>query len=83
MDISLAPPEVVVPNDLQVYRADKLRQIRDHNLIACDWTQMADIPMSDELKTEWRTYRQALRDLPATVGTPIPETETFPDPPTS
>ena len=83
MDISLAPPEVVVPDDLQVYRADKLRQIRDHRLIACDWTQMADIPMSDELSTSWRTYRQALRDLPTTVGTPIPETVTFPDPPTS
>ena len=26
---------------------------------------MEDSPLSDEKKKEWKTYRQALRDLPA------------------
>jgi hypothetical protein len=28
-----------------------------------DWTQIADVPMSDEKKLEWATYRQSLRDI--------------------
>ncbi len=36
---------------------------RNRNLAESDWTQMGDVPMSDELRTEWATYRQALRDL--------------------
>lgn len=81
MDISLIPPEAVVPNDLDEYRSAKLRTKRDVMLQASDWTQMPDSALTDSKKAEWATYRQALRDLPATVGTPIPETVTFPDKP--
>ena len=42
-----------------------IRQRRNNLLIACDWTQGEDSPLSAEKKTEWQTYRQALRDVPA------------------
>jgi len=42
-----------------------LRQKRDNVLVLCDWTQIPDAPLTDSKKAEWRTYRQALRDLPA------------------
>lgn len=43
-----------------------LRLHRDKRLTMCDWTVGADSPLSDSKKTEWQTYRQALRDLPST-----------------
>ena len=43
-----------------------LRSQRDGLLTESDWTQMPDSPLSDSKKAEWQTYRQALRDLPAT-----------------
>lgn len=42
-----------------------LRDMRDDLLQESDWTQMPDSPLSDAKKTEWATYRQALRDLPS------------------
>jgi len=39
-------------------------------LISNDWTQGADSPLSDSKKAEWATYRQALRDLPASYPNP-------------
>ena len=38
---------------------------RDILLRDSDWTQFGDSPLSDSKKTEWATYRQALRDLQA------------------
>lgn len=37
---------------------------RNQMLNSSDWTQMPDSPLSASRKTEWSTYRQALRDLP-------------------
>tara|TARA_R100000231_G_C5320067_1_gene163135 strand:- start:939 stop:1400 length:462 start_codon:yes stop_codon:yes gene_type:complete len=42
------------------------RDTRNDLLFASDWTQLSDAPLSDAKKTEWKTYRQALRDLPTT-----------------
>ena len=39
----------------------KLRARRNKLLEQCDWMAMSDYPMTDA----WKTYRQALRDLPA------------------
>lgn len=39
----------------------ELRRQRDAKLVETDWYALSDITMSDEMKT----YRQALRDLPA------------------
>ena len=41
-----------------------LRQHRNAKLQFRDWTQAVDSPLTDAKKTEWATYRQALRDLP-------------------
>ena len=38
-----------------------LRSKRDRLLSSCDWVMMSDSPITD--KTEWETYRQALRDI--------------------
>ncbi len=48
-----------------------LRVRRGHELSACDWTQGVDSPLSSSKKTEWATYRQALRDLPTTTYSAI------------
>ena len=45
----------------------RIRYQRDQELSACDWTQVAD---STADKTAWATYRQALRDLPASNTDP-------------
>ena len=39
----------------------ELRRQRDAKLAETDWTALADVTMTDNMKT----YRQALRDLPA------------------
>ena len=46
-----------------------LREERDQKLLDSDWTQAPDhsSPLSDVKKEEWTTYRQSLRNLPATV----------------
>ena len=41
-----------------------LRQERNRRLAETAWRMVEDYPMSNKL--EWKTYRQALRDLPAT-----------------
>ena len=47
-----------------------LRHYRDTLLRESDWTQFTDSPLTDSKKTEWKTYRQSLRDLPATESDP-------------
>ena len=47
-----------------------LRTIRNTKLKESDWSQMPDSPLSDAKKEEWKTYRQALRDIPVTEPTP-------------
>jgi hypothetical protein len=53
-----------------------MRKVRDSMLKESDWTQVADAPVDREA---WATYRQALRDFPAT-WTAGPEAD-FPDTP--
>ena len=47
-----------------------LRTERTRRLVESDWTQFTDSPLSPDQKTAWATYRQALRDLPASVTDP-------------
>tara|TARA_R100000426_G_scaffold15445_1_gene14523 strand:- start:1638 stop:2069 length:432 start_codon:yes stop_codon:yes gene_type:complete len=42
-----------------------LRKQRNALLTESDWTQTSDNALSSDKKTEWETYRQSLRDLPA------------------
>ena len=48
-----------------------LRIERTNRLSECDWTQGADVPNS--IKTAWQTYRQQLRDLPASASPKLDE----------
>tara|TARA_B100001248_G_scaffold212915_1_gene167318 strand:- start:2141 stop:2509 length:369 start_codon:yes stop_codon:yes gene_type:complete len=48
-----------------------LREERFRRLSECDWTQGADVPNS--IKTAWQTYRQQLRDLPASASPKLDE----------
>ena len=41
-----------------------LRVERDRFLTACDWRASSDLTLSDA----WKTYRQSLRDLPASAS---------------
>lgn len=55
---------------------ERMRNYRNRLLAQSDWTQLADAPVDREA---WATYRQALRDFPAT-WTAGPEAD-FPDTP--
>ena len=56
--------------------AADVRADRNARLAASDWMASQDVTMSDD----WRTYRQALRDLPAQAGFPTSVTwPTAPD----
>ena len=48
-----------------VYTNDQVRILRNRKLVSSDWTQNIDAKLSEEKKTEWAVYRQALRDIPA------------------
>lgn len=46
----------------------QIREYRDSELKASDWTQGSDVPES--IKNPWATYRNALRNLPQDFGNP-------------
>ena len=55
-----------------------LRIERDNKIAKSDWRANSDVEMSDA----WKTYRQALRDLPSTLNdTTVQETITWPEEP--
>jgi hypothetical protein len=54
-----------------------VRAQRNHRLIACDWTQLPDAPLTDAKAANWGSYRQALRDItnqsdPFNIEWPVP-----------
>ena len=59
--------------DMTAINLAKVRAERDEILAASDHMALAD-----RITDDWRTYRQALRDLPAAEGFPD---VTFPTPP--
>jgi hypothetical protein len=54
------------------------RAKRDRILGRSDWTQVSDSPLSEEKKTEYQAYRQALRDLPTHANWPNLNDEDWP-----
>ena len=58
-----------------------LRAERDRRLAATDWTQLPDVPLTEEQRAAWQQYRQALRDVPEQPGAPYDVT--WPEPPVS
>ncbi len=71
--------EDISPFNTTTYQWQMLRNQRDDKLLLCDWTQGNDTPLGSSKKTEWATYRQALRDLPA--NTSDPKNPTWPSEP--
>jgi hypothetical protein len=60
----------------------EIRTKRSFLLAKTDWTQVADAPISEQSKQDWRVYRQALRDLPQTYANIISIDEVqWPTPP--
>ena len=56
---SVEPPPFTGGPDL-VAMATSIREERNARLAACDWTQVGDAPVDEEV---WAIYRQALRDI--------------------
>jgi len=55
--------------DAEAVMAD-IKGMRNFKIAATDWTQTPDAPLSDEKVSEYRLYRQALRDFPSTLDNP-------------
>ena len=76
----MATIDLTDPSDADEFReSNRLVRLRDRRLSALmrsDWTQLPDAPCD---AAAWATYRQELRDLPAS-WTPA-DTVDFPDPP--
>ncbi len=53
---------------IQATDEDLFRFERNWRLKMTDWTVLPDSPLSDEKIAEYKTYRQALRDLPANTS---------------
>ena len=47
-----------------------VRAERDRRLSDCDWTQVADAPLTAGEKQAWADYRQTLRDIPQDFASP-------------
>ena len=66
IQIDVAAVEAVEATVIQERKFMRLRALRNKALIETDWAALSDVTMSDEM----RTYRQALRDLPANTADP-------------
>lgn len=69
--VSVVQVESLTSEEIQAAKDSamaNIRATRNQLLNACDWTQAVDCTIAK--KTEWATYRQALRDLPSTVTEP-------------
>lgn len=62
--ITLDETDAEVPNE---YLWERIRNWRNAQIVASDWTQIADSVCD---KAAWATYRQLLRDLPASNADP-------------
>jgi hypothetical protein len=56
-----------------------VQEARNYLLKQSDWTQLLDVPLSEEEKEKWVTYRQELRDITKTFR--APEQVIWPVPP--
>ena len=59
----------------------ELREERNKRLSQCDWVATKAFTTNTPVPEEWKTYMQALRDLPAT--TEDPSNPVWPEAPTS
>lgn len=72
LDSGTAPTEAEI--DAEVTRLNNaepmklLRIERDRLLTACDWVITMHKELGTNIPTAWKTYRQSLRDLPASAS---------------
>ena len=52
--------------ELAKYPMTILRLERNQRILSTDWSQLGDVPVG--IKTTYESYRQALRDLPASAN---------------
>lgn len=69
----LAPHETSAPDEWLI---ERMRNARNQLLVESDWAMIPDTPTD---KTAWATYRQQMRDFPAS-WTPAPTVD-FPERP--
>lgn len=74
-DIPMPSEEVIKAKQQELAAAEpmkQLRELRNRLIIETDWlaARASDGP---EIPAEWKTYRQALRDLPATAEPQLDE----------
>lgn len=50
--------------------AAAVRAERNERLVASDWTQVIDSPLTTAQSLQWANYRQSLRDITAQAGFP-------------
>lgn len=62
-NLSYTPPAPPTP-------AESAYALRGVLLQQSDWTQLIDVPLTDEQRAAWVTYRQELRDVPSQPGFP-------------
>lgn len=60
----------MAPTYLPVLQANTVRTQRDTLLAGTDWTQGADAPLTADQIAAYKTYREALRNLPTQAGFP-------------
>lgn len=71
---AMSVSHLIVDGEWQLNEASAWRRVRaerDARLLACDWTQLGDVP--DETREAWQPYRQALRDMTETADPFEPE----------
>lgn len=54
--------------DYQTILQVEIRVKRNGLLEESDWTQYTDSPLTEEVKEEWKVYRQELRDWPEVIS---------------
>ena len=68
LDTGTAPTESEINAEVtRLNNAEPMRLLRlerNNRLAACDWRASSDLTLS----TAWKTYRQSLRDLPASAS---------------
>ena len=58
--------EELYKSGIEVEKQRLLREERDERLAETDWVVTQSLEKGEEIPEKWKTYRQALRDLPST-----------------
>ena len=68
------PMPILEAHVVQDWKTERIsteaRNKRNALLAASDWTVLADAPLTTTQKTNWKNYRQALRDISTQAGFP-------------